>query len=89
MNPLVLVLLAILPIAAFAIGVTVTRMNNSSQSLSRRDRWELQIKRELVDELTGSAGEHVGLGDTYAVIVSDTLREHRRLIAGWDRKEIS
>jgi hypothetical protein len=78
MNPLVLLLLAILPTLAFWLGV-VMRGRNPAE-LGRQERHELNSQRLLIGDLTAMAGEHAGLGDPFAVQALDRINQHRKEI---------
>ena len=84
MNPMVLVLLSILPLVAFAVGVMLAR-SGGQQPISKAERKELEAKRNLFHELDIKASEHMAYGDTFATIVSGMLHDHRQKL----RKELS
>jgi cell division protein FtsL len=76
MNPLMLLLLSLLPIAAFVVGVLVSR--SRTPQLTSAEKKELKSYRDLVSELTSLAGEHSALGDNFAVIALQKINEHRK-----------
>jgi hypothetical protein len=79
MNPLALLLLALLPSLGFVVGVLLGRGRNPAE-LGRQERHELNSQRLLIGDLTAMAGEHAGLGDPFAVQALDRINQHRREI---------
>lgn len=79
MNPLALLLLALLPSLGFVAGVLLGRQRNPNE-LGKVERRELNAQRELIGDLTAMAGEHAGLGDAFAVLALDRINQHRREI---------
>lgn len=78
MNPMLLLFLAVLPALAFVLGVLVARSGKQPDKLTSRERKELNSYRNLVGELTSMAGEHVALGDQFAVLALDKINDQRR-----------
>lgn len=63
-------LLALIPIAAVAVGVWLGRKN---QKPPRDEHAELLDLRKMREELMTTAAEHATLGDDFAVIALDVL----------------
>jgi hypothetical protein len=79
MNPLALLLLAVLPSLGFVAGVLLGRQRNPSE-LTKVERKELYEQRDLINELTGMAGEYISLNDPFAVVAMDRINQHRKEI---------
>jgi hypothetical protein len=75
---LVSLFLSGLVILAFVIGVKMARREGG---LPKHERKELQARREFMATLSEQAAEHVGLGDPFAAIVLDLLREERKRLS--------
>lgn len=67
-------LLAAIPIIGFVVGVTLGRLR---PQVSDEDRKELIALREMREDLMGLAAEHSMLGDTFAPIAYDRMKETR------------
>jgi hypothetical protein len=85
MNPLVWIVMMILPVAAFFIGVRMNQNRTHDPKLSKAQMEELVRSRELIRELDLKASEHMAYGDTYATIASGLIHDHRQTV----RKELS
>ena len=77
MNPLMLLFISLLPVLAFVLGVLLAR-GKGPKPLTSAEKKELNGYRNLVGELTSSAGEHSALGDHFAVIALQKINEHRK-----------
>lgn len=71
---LILLTVSILPIVGFVIGTRLGRESN----LTRHERRELEARRNFMSDLGAKAGEHVMLGDDFAVIVQGMLHDERK-----------
>ena len=70
---------ALLPIFGFAVGVALAKWTNRSKPvLDKGERRELDSLRTMEENLSVAAAEHSMLGDNFAVIVAETIREHRQ-----------
>ena len=68
------IILALIPILAVAVGVLLGRKNRPEPQLSKKDQQELDWLRGLREELIASASEHATLGDDFAVIALGMMR---------------
>ena len=75
---LIVLILGVLPIVGFAVGVKMARRG---EGLPKHERKELAARREFMAMLSEQAAEHVGLGDPFAAIVLDMLREERKRLS--------
>ena len=68
------VVLALIPIVGFVCGVAAGRIR---PPLSVEERKELNNLRDMREDLMGLAAEHSMLGDTFAPIAYDRMKEVR------------
>ena len=61
----------------FGVAFLMARYSQRER-LPRNDRKELIAARNLIDELSISASEHLPLGDSYAPIVLDEIRKYKK-----------
>lgn len=64
-------------LAVLAAGYMMAAYSRRDR-LPRNDRKELINARNLIDELHASSAEHSALGDSYATIVFDEIRKHKK-----------
>ncbi len=70
-----LLLLAAIPIIGFVVGVTLGRIR---PSLSDEDHKELVELREMREDLMAMAAEHSLLGDSFAPLAFERMKNTRR-----------
>jgi hypothetical protein len=71
----------LVPLALFAfLGFAFWMLTRSTteKRLSRPEKRELESLRVLRDDLYDQAAQHVALGDNFASIVMDTIRQQKR-----------
>lgn len=74
-------LLILLVLACVIGGGTVIYVTGQTLAVKRR----LSRAEDLIDTLQNDAAEHIALGDNYAQIVADEIRQYRRT----NRKELT
>ena len=67
-------ILAAIPVIGFVCGVVLGRLRTP---LSAEERKELTTLREMREDLMSMASEHAMLGDTFAPIAFDRMKETR------------
>lgn len=73
-------IIIVLPIIlCVLIGYMLGRYSNRTKpDMDRHERKELEARRDFMSDLGAKAAEHGMLGDNFAIIVQDLLRDERR-----------
>lgn len=70
-------ILTLIPIGLFLFGWATGRMTQPKESLAKDQLRELDELRRLRDHLYMQAGQHVALGDNFALIAMDEINASR------------